>query len=154
MQDSAVLISTLIAPIAAQLAKIPLSRTSDGGFDWKSSLKSGGMPSSHTALVVSLTTSCLLNYGLTSPYVAISAAISLIVIYDAMGVRRQSGEQAIVLNDLIATLEAVFGKKSDVLASTRERNKLKEVLGHKPTEVCGGIVLGVAIALFIRFIVF
>lgn len=149
MPDNSLLVSTLLAPIAAQVVKVPISGWRNNRWNWHLALTSGGMPSSHTALVVSLTTSSLLNYGLYSPYVAISIAISLIVIYDAMGVRRQSGEQAIVINELIATLDAMFDKNCDVAAASKQRNKLKEVLGHKPTEVLGGIILGILTSLVV-----
>ena len=97
---------------------------------------SGGMPSSHTSLVVGLTTATAYQYGLGSTMFPLSLAFSLIVMYDAAGVRRHAGKQAEVLNRI---LDDMFKGQS-----ISER-KLKEVLGHSPLQVLAGAVLGVFI---------
>ena len=99
---------------------------------------SGGMPSTHSTLVSSLTTLILLEYKLDSVYFAISLIFSLVIIYDSMGVRYQSGEQAKILNDIIKEIN--FTKKMTIL---------KEKIGHKPIEVLCGILLGISVSLIL-----
>ncbi|MCG8515620.1 MAG: divergent PAP2 family protein [Halanaerobiales bacterium] len=107
-------------------------------------LSSGGMPSSHAAFVSTLSTSVALKYGYNSDLFAIVVVFSLIVIYDAGGVRRAVGEQANVLNNLL--------KNIDFKDLTPDRGKeikkdLKELVGHTPIEVLLGALLGISIAL-------
>lgn len=101
-------------------------------------MSSGGMPSSHSALAVAVTISVGFKEGFSSPLFALGAIVSMVVMYDASGVRRATGNQARVINDLLAHLEN-SGIKLD--------KKVKEVLGHTPVEVAAGAILGVAIAL-------
>lgn len=103
---------------------------------------SGGMPSSHTSLVVGLTTGIAYQYGLGSTLFPLSLAFSLIVMYDAAGVRRHAGKQAEVLNKI---LDDMFHGES-----ISER-KLKEVLGHSPLQVLAGAVLGVFIGVLYMY---
>jgi acid phosphatase family membrane protein YuiD len=100
----------------------------------------GGMPSSHTAAVASLTTAVGQVRGWDSPELAVSLVFTLIIMYDAAGVRQAAGKQARILNQLMDHLQ--HGGK---LVS--EKEKLKELLGHTPIEVMAGAALGVAIAL-------
>lgn len=97
--------------------------------------------------MVGLTTATLLEYGWNNPYFAITTAVSMIVIYDAAGVRRQAGHHAMVLNELTATIETLNKKLSTEIYIKPTR--LKEVLGHSPIEVLGGIIVGIATGLFI-----
>jgi len=97
---------------------------------------SGGMPSTHSSFVSSLTTSIYLEFGLSSVYFAISLIFSLVIIYDSMGVRYEAGKQAEVLNDIVEKMN--FNKKME---------ELKEKVGHKPIEVLCGVLLGISIAL-------
>ena len=103
---------------------------------------SGGMPSSHSSFVTSLTTTIALNYGFTSVYFAISLIFSLVVIYDSMGVRYEAGKQAEILNDIVEKIQ--FNKKI---------KELKEKVGHKPIEVLCGVMLGLSIALIFNEII-
>ncbi len=100
--------------------------------------RTGGMPSSHTALVSSVTTSIAFKYGISSDFFVFSCCFSLIVIRDAMGVRRNSGQQAQVLNDL--------GKKISEKLEI-QFTPVKETQGHKPTEVFTGLFLGFVIGI-------
>ncbi len=103
---------------------------------------SGGMPSTHTSFCTSLTLLIGLNLGFDSPLFAICVVFSFVVMYDAMGLRYESGRQAEMINEL---LDKVFEK--DKFAH------LKEQLGHKPIEVLGGIIFGVlSVAIFNNFI--
>lgn len=97
---------------------------------------SGGMPSSHTALCTSLLTMFALNEGIDTPYFAMMLVLTLIVAYDGMNVRLETGKQAKTINVLV---DSIFEKS--------EFETLKEELGHRPKEVLFGLILGVAIAI-------
>ena len=105
----------------------------------------GGMPSSHTAAVIGLLTSCGVKYGLGSPYFAISFILAMIVIRDAMGMRRQVGEQAKALN--IIFKELFESKKPE--ESLRAFN---ELAGHTPLQVFAGAAVGLGVALLMSLI--
>ena len=98
----------------------------------------GGMPSGHSATVASLTTAALLCYGPGSFQFAISLILAIVVCKDAMGVRLETGKQAVMLNEMMR----VF----NVLTSSEQlpEVKLKEFVGHTPIQVMGGILLGIA----------
>ena len=101
---------------------------------------SGGMPSCHSATVCALTTSVIINEGINSPFFAIAAILSIIVMYDAMGVRRETGIQARVLNELTEVIEKMGSDLSN-------DEKLKEFVGHTPIQVFVGAILGIIVAL-------
>jgi len=101
---------------------------------------SGGMPSCHSATVCALTTSIVINEGIHSPFFAMSAILAIIVMYDARGVRRETGIQATVINEIIAIVEKLG-------ADVTYDEKLKEFVGHTPLQVLVGAILGVIIAL-------
>ncbi len=98
----------------------------------------GGMPSTHAAMATALTTTLYLIKADTSVF-AVALLFSLIVMADAVGVRREAGETARRINQMIQVLRSV--KKRGV-------TKVREVLGHTPLQVAGGIVLGMLVALF------
>ena len=110
---------------------------------------SGGMPSSHSAFVASLTTTVGLKYGIQSDLFAIVTVFSLIVTYDASGVRRAVGEQANVINNMIKHLELRSYEEDKQII----KEDLKELIGHTPVEVFAGILLGISVA-FIFYINF
>lgn len=101
---------------------------------------SGGMPSSHSATVCSLTTATLLKYGASSFEFAVSFVLSMTVIYDAIGVRRETGKQAKLLSSIL--LENLLKLSAKVL-----QEKLKEYVGHTPLQVLAGAILGIGLAL-------
>lgn len=103
---------------------------------------SGGMPSSHSATVCALTTSSLMVYGVSSSEFAICFFLALIVMHDAMGVRRETGIQAMVLNDIIKVLD-------DMGSDMPPQDKLKEFVGHTPFQVLVGGILGILLAILI-----
>lgn len=105
---------------------------------------SGGMPSSHTSFTCSLTTLIGLKIGFETPIFAIALVFSVIVGYDAMGLRRESGKQAAAINQIF---DEVFSKDSEV-----GMLHLKEQVGHKPLEVFAGVLLGISIALLFSHI--
>ena len=104
---------------------------------WERFIGDGGMPSCHSATVASLAVICGLICGLNSAEFAISMILAIVVCHDAMGVRRETGKQAVVLNDLI---EAFNELSKDALPEV----KLKEFVGHSPVQVLAGILIGVA----------
>lgn len=101
----------------------------------------GGMPSGHSATVSSLATICGLSFGFGSAEFAISAILAIIVCHDAMGVRRETGKQAEVLNELLKYMET--GSETD----------LKELVGHTPVQVIAGILIGVVNALLMYYVI-
>jgi len=134
-----IFMASFVSWLLAQVAKLFTNCYRKGKWELKVMFDSGGMPSSHTSLVFSLTTAIALQYGLGSPLFPLSLAFSLIVAYDAAGVRRHAGKQAEVLNRILAD---VFH------GSPISDTKLKEVLGHSPLQVTCGAVLGILVGSF------
>ena len=130
-----------IALIIAQVLKVLFDywRTRS----WKKAilLSTGGMPSSHSALAAALTTSIGIYEGTGTPYFAVSMVLSLVVMYDAAGIRRAAGLQAEAINFIASKLED---------RGIRLDTKLKEMLGHTPFEVFGGALLGFFVTLIIH----
>ena len=93
-------------------------------------LGSGGMPSSHSAVMVSITVMLGKNIGFKSPIFALACFMSLVVMQDAIGVRRQVGKQAKYLNEILM----------DKNTSTEE--KFQEMVGHTPFQVLIGLIVG------------
>ena len=133
-----VLIAALIGWFVAQGLKIPIHYLVEHEWDIHRFHGSGGMPSSHTAMMVS--TSLMLGslYGFDSAAFAITAVLACIVMYDATGVRRETGKQAMVINRIL----------QDVLINGKpiSDEELKELVGHKPIEVAGGALVGFLVA--------
>ena len=138
------LLCCLTAWFVAQALKIPTYYWLERKLDWMRFFGSGGMPSSHTAFVVSLAIMVGAQEGFDSTLFAVVAAFATIVMYDATGVRRETGRQAEVLNEII---QHVFVDGKPI---TDE--ELKELVGHTKVEVAGGFVIGVAVACVFLFI--
>ncbi len=128
---------TLIAWALAQILKLPFEYLKEGRWSWRPLLSAGGMPSSHSALMVSVTHGIGLFYGFDTPLFTLAFAITMIVVYDATGVRRQAGLQAQRINVIFEELLSGHPISQD---------HLREVLGHSPLEALGGILLGLLIA--------
>ena len=135
-----VLIAVLIAWLLAQSLKVPIFYLQKHRWNWALMFSTGGMPSSHSALIVSAAASIGFNIGLNSPLFALAVAIAMIIVYDATGIRRQAGLHAQKINILIDEL-----LKGHPISD----KQLKEVLGHSPLEVVGGVVLGIAVAFLV-----
>ncbi|VWL85385.1 divergent PAP2 family protein [Oceanivirga miroungae] len=105
--------------------------------------ETGGMPSSHASTVCSLTTSIALVYHLNSIEFAIAFVFSIIVMYDAAGIRREAGKHAKLLNKIL--LENKFD-----LFDTKEFKEFKEFLGHSPKEVFFGAILGILVSFLMK----
>ena len=111
-------------------------------FDWHHITETGGLPSSHAALVSALATGLGIEQGFSSPFFAIAIILMMIVTYDAQGVRRQAGEHARALNVIFA--ELLSGHEIN-------ETQLSEVLGHSKVEVLAGILYGIFIMLIWKF---
>jgi uncharacterized protein len=126
----------------AQALKIPIHYVKEK--EWKPDLffQTGGMPSSHSAGVSSLTTFIALKRGMPTIDFALSLVYGLIVMYDAQGIRRQTGELTLKVNDMGELMERLHDHET-VKFEEKTPKKLKEMLGHQPEEVIGGAILGV-----------
>jgi len=133
-----ILLCCLTAWFAAQALKIPTYWLVEKKLDWARFFGSGGMPSSHTAFVVSLVIMIGAMEGFDTALFAAAFTLAAIVMYDATGVRRETGKQAEVLNEIIRNV-FINGKPI-----TDE--EFKELVGHTKVEVAGGFVVGVATA--------
>src|SRR5579864_193732 len=132
----------LIAWAIAQTSKVIVDSVIQHRLSVRRLATAGGMPSSHSALVVSLTTIIGRFQGVQSPLFALSLIFSTVVMYDATGVRRAAGQQAMILN---ALLDDVFIAHRGI-----HQERLRELLGHTPIEVIAGALLGIAISTPVR----
>lgn len=119
--------------LTAQVAKIFTCYFKKGIWDVTQVVSSGGMPSSHSSLCMAVTTAIGTQHGFSSSLFAMALCFSLIVMYDAAGVRRHAGAQAEVLNTVVRELLSMHAVS---------QKKLKEVLGHTPLQVLMGAILG------------
>ena len=132
-----VLITMLTAWLLAQVIKIPLDYLYTRRWNWALLLSVGGMPSSHSSLLTSATMAIGLYHGFDNPLFALGVAITMVVTYDAAGVRRQAGIHAQRINMVFQ--ELLRGHMID-------QKELREVLGHTPLEVAGGVLFGILVA--------
>lgn len=147
------LIAALSAILISQFIKIPIAYILRRPTSFALATSTGGMPSSHSAGVTALISGLIIEYGWQSPFVAIAITFGVIVIFDSMGVRRQSGEHGVLINELIEDFKLL--RKNLTAATQEELNELqkeeekqsREYLGHKPIEVFFGIISGIIITL-------
>lgn len=137
--QNVIFVSAALGWLVAQVLKTLIHLIITRKFVAERMVGSGGMPSSHSATVCALATAAGMEYGGGSFEFAISAMLAIIVMYDAMGVRRETGIQAKVLNEMME-LFTHMGKKMSV------EDKLKEFVGHTPLQVLMGAILGIVIA--------
>lgn len=140
--------SAILSILLCQSLKLPLTYYFHKEFTPAVMTSTGGMPSSHSAGVTALITALVFQYGWSSPYTAIATVFGVIVIFDSMGVRRQSGEHGILLNELMKDfreLQDIISKigSTDYQVVSEGREQIKEYLGHKPREVVGGVLAGI-----------
>ena len=128
---------SLLSWLVAQILKVFSTFAKEKRIDLYRLVGSGGMPSSHSSFVMGLSTAIGLKNGWTSDEYAIAFAFALIVMYDASGVRRAVGKQAIILNQLIKDWQ----KHKPI-----KEKQLKELIGHTPIEVIVGGLIGILIA--------
>jgi len=137
-----ILICALVAWFVAQVIKVLIDWRINRGLNLRRMIGMGGMPSSHTAFLVALTSMIASREGLGSTSFAIAIAITMVVIYDAMGVRRQTGKQSQVLNRMLHRMLVEGKPLGDA--------ELQELVGHTPTEVFFGAVIGLIVPIFYR----
>lgn len=156
-----------IAWAAAQILKTIINWMITKKLSFERLVGAGGMPSAHSALVVSLTIGIARQEGFRSALFAMALAFAGIVMYDAMGVRRAAGEQAKVINRMMFSFDdftdmfkqSLFfddlddpDEEEDQPENARlQHQRLKEYLGHTPMEVLGGALLGILVAVLYQF---
>ncbi len=123
----------LILWFGIQLFKLLYDLYTTKKFNFKRIMGAGGMPSSHSAVVTSLATLIGKYNGVDSPIFALALIVAFVVMYDACGVRRAAGKQAKVLNEIVNT---------PGLSNVQVQEKLQEALGHTPTQVFVGFLIG------------
>ena len=131
---------TLAAWAIAQTVKVFLGVVRERKFNFRWFIGTGGMPSSHAAGATALATTCGLKMGFDSPLFALAAVFAMVTMFDAQGVRRETGQQAEVLNKI---LEDIYWK------GKVESERLKEFIGHTPIQVFIGSVIGFLIAVIL-----
>ena len=143
----------MLAIVLAQVVKLPLHLLFHGRCDWRKLWSPGGMPSSHSAAVTALASAVGYQEGLMSTAFAICCVLGLIVMYDAMGIRRHAGYQAMEINRLKEAFDKHLETDDPVFSRERlqhQRKRLKEILGHQPIEVAGGAAFGIALGLLLH----
>ena len=135
-----ILLLSILSWAIAQFAKGVIQKITEGTFSLQRCFASGGMPSSHSALVTCCAVTTGILYGFDSSMFVIAAILAIVVMYDACNVRRQSGEQAKVLNMLLRQNWADMPPEMIGL-------QVKVLLGHTPLQVFCGAALGLAVSL-------
>lgn len=139
------LITACVAWLIAQVLKTIIDFRVYKSFNPERLVGSGGMPSSHSSTVCALAASAFLHYGPGSFEFSVSFILAMVVMYDATGVRQETGKQAKVLNALLQ--ENPFEWTGELL-----EQRLKEFVGHTPLQVFAGAVLGILVALAAEFL--
>lgn len=137
------IISGLLGVFIAQGLKVLTNYIKTKQIDYSLLTNTGGMPSSHSAGVSALTTSVALISGFDSMLFAVSSGYALVVMHDAAGLRKNAGEIARIVNQIIKDFY-----KSDIKTKSAQ---LKELLGHTPIEVIAGFVLGCVISIIVHY---
>ncbi len=132
--NNKILIITLAVWIIVQGLKVTLAAIRERKFNFKWLIGTGGMPSSHAAGASALATTCGLYLGFDSAFFALGVVFALVTMFDAQGVRRSTGEQAGILNQI---LDDIYWK------GKIESNRLMELIGHTPLQVIIGSILGI-----------
>ena len=140
MLGNQILVSAVMGWVVAQFLKTLIDFLLNKSFNAERLVGSGGMPSSHSATVCGMTTAAMLRYGVGSFEFAVSFVVSMVVMYDAIGVRRETGKQAKLLNSIL--MENPLKLNAEVL-----QEKLKEYVGHTPLQAMAGARLGILLAL-------
>lgn len=148
--------AAIAAIFFAQFVKVPIQYIASRKLDWSLLTSTGGMPSSHSAAVTALSTGVALEAGLDSTVFSVSAIFAIITMFDATGVRRQAGEQAIVLNQLVTDFNRFMeeAKHWPTKPEQEKRKELKELLGHKPIEVFFGGLTGIFLTLVLFYSIY
>lgn len=137
-----ILIVPLFGWIISQTIKFIINLIVEKKFDFKRLFGDGGMPSGHSAMVSGAATMCAFLHGFSSPYFAIATVLALIVMHDAIGVRREAGKHAISIKELAEAFNKTFTGKTEEIRT----ENLKLFVGHTPLQVLLGSILGITIS--------
>ena len=149
MEEYKYIFISFMALIICQIIKFLMESLKYKSLKWNRLINgAGGMPSAHASFSFSLITSIGYNLGCADPLFAATLIFGMIVCYDAMGVRFESGKQAEVINDLAEVV------RNDHKFKKVSFEHLKEQLGHKPFEVIMGIILGIIVSLIFNAFIF
>ena len=140
------LLVSLSSWFVAQVLKTVIYALETKKLDMTRLFGDGGMPSGHSATVTSLAVFSGLNFGFGSFQFAATAILAIVVCHDAMGVRLETGKQAVALNELLEVFDLIHPNKIS------EAN-LKEFVGHTPIQVIAGILLGIVTACVMHFLI-
>lgn len=132
-----VFLATLIAWVFAQTIKILINSVKEKRFNFRWLVSTGGMPSAHSAGVMSLATAVGIQEGFDSTVFIATLIFALVIAFDAQGVRRATGQQAEILNKI---MEDIYWRRKI------QEDRLKELIGHTPFEVLVGSIIGIVIA--------
>lgn len=136
-----ILTVSLLSWFVAQVLKTIINFVLLGRFQLERMWGDGGMPSAHSATVTAMVIATARSEGIHSAIFAVAAVVAIITMHDAMGVRRETGEQAKVLNQMIAQWIDVSEKNAPFLQNMH----LKEMVGHTPLQVVAGVLVGAAV---------
>jgi uncharacterized protein len=136
------LMSAFSAWLVAQVLKTLVFAYLERQVNWRRMVETGGLPSAHSALVVGLAAGIGIHEGWQSSLFAVCLVYALVVMYDAIGIRREAGKHADLLNELLLI--------SIIKDASAQREKLRALLGHTPIEVFAGALIGVIMALFVN----
>ena len=138
-----VFIACILSSVLALILKLPLEYLRTKEWNWSLLISTGGMPSSHAAVVTAAAIGIGHYAGFDTPLFGLAFAIAMVVVYDATNIRRQAGFHAQQINRIVK--EVVFERVKPI----DEFEELREVLGHSPIEALGGILLGVLVNLIV-----
>ena len=140
--NNRILLASFWAWLIAQILKTIIYVVMNKNFNPERLLGDGGMPSSHSATVMALVTATAYSFGSDTFQFAVTAILALIVMHDAMGVRRETGKQAKVINNMMDWL-------TEFSSDVPPEEKLKEFVGHSPTQVFFGALLGIIVGVVV-----
>lgn len=149
------LVAAMVSIFISQVTKIPVAYFLNRPVTMALMFSTGGMPSSHSAGVTALITAIVIEHGWDSPFTAIALTFGVLVMFDSMGVRRQSGEHGIIINEMIQDIQllgkSLTGVNADDIQEELEHNTshANVFLGHKPVEVLFGSIYGIVLSLII-----
>lgn len=143
--ENKILTVGLIAWFCSQIIKFTLFIIINKKLDWDRLIGDGGMPSSHSATVTSVSVTCGFTMGWDSPVFGLAMILAVIVMHDASGVRLETGKQAKVINDMMEIIHALTAKDLD------PKEQLEEFVGHTRVQVFAGFCLGLIIAVIANF---
>lgn len=146
-----VLFASVLGWFCAQAAKFFITLVFTREWNAERLWGAGGMPSAHSSMVCALTISMARFYGINSPMFALAVMFSFVTMYDAMGVRREAGVHARLLNKYLNEIEMQKADKNgDGIPEEKvDEIDLKEYIGHTPLEVLGGVLLGILVGVLI-----